>query len=241
MTDIEEDILNKANTFFRNIGVAFTISPSRRHENMYLLQSTNSMCDVKLSIVPNDHIYISSISKCDGMYSGTKLLQHIIEFGKYIQVRYIELVDGSMISSNTCSSGLPFTAVDILTTGTSWYNKFGFVNNTTYTDNIYNAQIANSVFNDVINEDILTRFNTVFFVTDGHLVKNVLSTLKELYLNKTSTTELTHGQCDVLTELFMYLENIIQYNPKLKLQLMHGGKRVTKRKKYKKKRTKNRR
>lgn len=106
-------------------------------------------------------VYIKSIEKCDGLYSGTMLLRHIIEFGKYMQVLYIELVDGSMISSNACSSGMPFTAFDILTTGSSWYNKFGFISDTTDTDNVYNARIANSVFNNIISDtQILSQFNS---------------------------------------------------------------------------------
>ena len=55
-------------------------------------------------------------------------------FGKQISVQYIELADRSIVDSNICkSNSVAFTAFEILTSCSSWYNKHGFRNK--YTDN----------------------------------------------------------------------------------------------------------
>lgn len=232
---METFILTCANAFFNKFNVNFSITFVNKHtkraslyedpfnytmNNYYYLQST-SQCKMILSIKPSEYIYVNQFEKCRH-HSGGVLLNHIIEFGKYMHVQFIALFDGSLVSSNTCHEAIAFAAFEILTVGKSWYNRFGFTNDTIESNRAPNELIANSQFNTIItNESMLDKFNKLFFNTDGYTVRQILQSLKHLYLNKTCTAVLTTAQCGILTDITLLLNDTIHYNPSLKLMLTY--------------------
>jgi len=104
-----------------------------------------------LSILPGQYIYIHNIEKCSQL-TGTEKLKRVIDFGKHIKVKYIRLYDGSCVASNTCLF-IALASFEILTTGNSWYNKFGFRSPTSDLEESYNKFIGRIPFEKLINFD----------------------------------------------------------------------------------------
>jgi hypothetical protein len=164
-------------------------------------------------------------------------LQKIIDFGRHIHVKYIELSDESMVDSNTCKSSVALAAFEILTSGSSWYNKHGFKSEYHDNETIQNEKISNTLFDKIITEKIKKNFKNQFFETNGKTLKDVLLELKHRYLKRGYTELLDQEQCKTIEDLTMYLNyEIIVYNNRLKLFL--GGKKQ-KKTKHKKQNTKN--
>jgi hypothetical protein len=164
-------------------------------------------------------------------------LQKIIAFGRHLHVKYIELADESMVDSNTCKSSVALAPFDILTTGSSWYNKQGFKSEDHDNDTTQNTIISNNLFDDTIPIEITTKFKKEFsdITTTRKTIKDVLLELKKRYLKREYTESLNHQQCETIKDLTMHLYETIHYNNTLKLFL--GGKK-TKQNKTKQNKTK---
>jgi hypothetical protein len=236
-----DELLHNINSFFKDINLSFTINkqsdPIHNYENNYFLMSTK--CEIYLSIYPTKYIYINNIEKCLP-YTGTEILQKIIAFGRQLPVQYIELADYSMVDSNICKLSVAFAAFEILTSGSSWYNKQGFRSKDTDNDTIQNKIISNSLFDTIIPENIKIIFKEQFsdIITIDRTIKDVLLELKHRYLKRVYTELLNEQQCKTIKDLTMYLNDIIVYNNNLKLFL--GGKKLKKTKNKKNKKNKTR-
>jgi hypothetical protein len=240
MVDEMDELLHKVNGFFKDMNLSFTIHKQidaiNNNDNNYFFKP--NVCNIFLTIYPKKYIYINNIEKCLD-YTGTEILQKIIKLGSYLQVEYIELSDYSMVDSNTCNSSVAFAAFEILTSGSSWYNKHGFKSTDHDNDTIQNAIMSNKLFDIIIPEQIKINFKHLFpdIITINKTIKDVLLELKHRYLKRGYTETLNEEQCNAINDLTMYLnDNVIFYNNRLKLFL--GGKKQKQKQKQKTK-TKN--
>jgi hypothetical protein len=140
------------------------------------------------------YIYVDSLSKCilkDGMkLTGTDIVKKIINFGKYINVSAIKLSDGSIMYIDNKECMFPLPKFFILTTGISWYNKYGFISKE-YQDEIeYNESVRNLSVKDYLTlidsrsnnqNDSLNKFINLFPEIDPtiHSIGATLSILSE--------------------------------------------------------------
>jgi len=262
ISDEIDTLLLTINSFFSDINITFKIKQNydRIHkETNYFLSSEK--CRLYLSIYPKKYIYINNIQKCEP-YTGTQLLQKIKDFGKSIDVQYIELFDAAGISSNTCDF-FAFAPFDILTTGNSWYNKNGFINKTTEFEKETNKIISNlsldtlleidtfvSIISSYLNEDEIFKLekNILSLKKDSNLIKqefkinfpdintsnsikNILLEIKQRFLNKNFTETLNPEQCETISSLSLFLDDIIVYEHTLRFYI--GGTSKKKRRRYK--------
>ena len=151
----ETTIIKTVNTIFKEQGLhnlkfnnSFNID--KRNNHVYTFDVVSPLEDEVIGIKCNifqpefsiiyknsgeKRINIHFISKC-GEYSGTRILNTIIEIGKELGVNYIKLEDDASVSMQHCGatnnnqglSNFSFSIanLDLLATGMSWYNKFGF-------------------------------------------------------------------------------------------------------------------
>lgn len=89
----------------------------------------------------NDYIELFKLNRCH--FQGTTNLQTLIKYAQYlkntlkINLNYITLEDASSIPS----SNIQLWLLSILTTGESWYNKFGFKSHNYNNEKIENNKI----------------------------------------------------------------------------------------------------
>ena len=106
------------------------------NDEIFNIHSKGESCSSLL--VSGNRIYILSLKKC-GINSGNKLLKNIENLVRQIQeIDYIELYDSSTILLNGIEIDLAF--LKILSTGKSWYNKYGYVS-----DNYNNEKSENDL------------------------------------------------------------------------------------------------
>jgi len=236
----ENELLDNINSFFKDMNLSFTIRKQvdriHNNDNNYFLMS--NVCKIYLSICPTKYIYINNIEKCLD-YTGTEILQKIIDLGRHLHVEYIELSDYSMVDSNTCKkSSVSLAAFEILTSGSSWYNKQGFKSEYYEIEKEKNTIISNTLFDRIIPENIKKIFEEQFpdIITIDKTLKDVLLELKHRYLKRVYTELLNEQQCKTIEILTMHLNDIIVYNND-NLKLVLGGKKQ--KTKNKKQKTKN--
>jgi hypothetical protein len=152
-------LLGNINDFFE-VG-DFEIKNVSGQRDIHVQSNTLSLY---LSILPGQYIYIHNIEKCSQL-TGTEKLKKVIDFGKHIKVKYIRLYDGSCVASNTCLF-IALASFEILTTGNSWYNKFGFRSPTSDLEKSYNTFIGEIPFITLIDFDIfLQNIHTYIFLS----------------------------------------------------------------------------
>ena len=79
-------------------------------------------------MINDDYIYIKWLSKC-GIIKGPNFLKNISILAEKLnqkgkQIKYIELYDASHIA--ICNKDICLRTIKILTTGSSWCNKYGY-------------------------------------------------------------------------------------------------------------------
>ena len=94
-----------------------------------------------------DNIYIDRLDKCSD--SGTILLSKIKDVAQKLGLKYVSLVNGSEIVGYKHSFSLSY--LQILTTGQSWYNKYGYVSSN------YKKELANN--KKIIAEPFIKTFD----------------------------------------------------------------------------------
>jgi hypothetical protein len=256
--------LQVLNALFLKFELTFHILSQSEKKIIYKTQN-DERCIITIDLVkkPIKHLYVKSLEKCDPN-SGTEILLEIIEFGKRINVPFIQLTDASYID------GLNLFVLEILTTGQSWYNRFGFMSPNHSEEVKFNAYIAQLPFATLTDYKnylrsihqfpmIAQRKKITGNLTSGNLqseflgqfpqfnpddsIQHILTQLKQQYLNKYSTEELDEEQMEVVEDLLEYLEHLIYYDSDLyyHIKKMAGGKKrricKSKRKKRKRKNT----
>jgi hypothetical protein len=97
--------------------------------------------DCALFVIYPDHIYITGLHKC-GTTTGNNLLEKFDLLAQQIpNMNYIKLDDDSTIK--ICGQQIQLYTLKILTTGQSWYNKYGYVSDDTKYEKAANAKIIN--------------------------------------------------------------------------------------------------
>jgi len=96
-------------------------------------------------------IELDNLNKCYNK-SGSVNLEKIINYGKYLKKNYniidkIELLDASTIYDEKISLWL----LSILSTGMSWYNRFGFVSPNHEVEQEYNSKFLRMQFNEFLD------------------------------------------------------------------------------------------
>jgi len=96
-------------------------------------------------------IELDNLNKCYNK-SGSVNLEKIINYGKYLKKNYniidkIELLDASTIYDKRISLWL----LSILSTGMSWYNRFGFVSPNHEVEQEYNSKFLRMQFNEFLD------------------------------------------------------------------------------------------
>jgi hypothetical protein len=102
----------------------------------------------------NDKVlYLGELNQCNDK-SGTVNLNKIKEYGKYLKsiniIDKIELYDSSTIHGKKISLAL----LSILSTGMSWYNRFGFISKKFKQEQENNAKFLIMTFKNFLNECI---------------------------------------------------------------------------------------
>jgi hypothetical protein len=98
-------------------------------------------------------LYLGELNQCNDK-SGTVNLNKIKEYGKYLKsiniIDKIEFYDSSTIYGKKISLSL----LSILSTGMSWYNRFGFISKNFKQEEENNAKFLIMTFKDFLNECI---------------------------------------------------------------------------------------
>ena len=91
---------------------------------------------------------ISILAKCNGI-NGDSLLKMIDQLAASIPfVEYIKLTDRAHVM--TCGVDINLAHLKILTTGTSWYNRFGYKSSDHHADVAHNAVVINGTMNQAL-------------------------------------------------------------------------------------------
>jgi hypothetical protein len=114
----------------------------------------------QIVIEEKDYIYIDLIGKC-GTASGTSIIKAIEDFAHKCKYRKLGLEDDSRLG--TRSVRLPegglcemfLSAISILTTGETWYNKLGYKSEWYDKEVAHNKRIIAKPFLSFMNKDVL--------------------------------------------------------------------------------------
>jgi hypothetical protein len=230
-------ILLTANDIFKVLNIEFKITYV--DTNIYFLiyayvyPNTTNKCIIcfHVFLTLNDkHIYLDALEKCPPENNGTDILLKIIDLGRILQVKYIELEDSSFF--NIGNNSYLIAPLEILTTGKSWYNKYGFESSEIKDEIIQNDSISKMSFKNVLDnilegkniyEEFSENFPDIINRDEDKTIKDVLTEVKNRYLNKNDSEKLTQEQKDVLDNLLVYLNSIIYYNTNLKLKFNYNS------------------
>ncbi len=231
------DELQVLNDMFRQFDLQFEIVS--QSDNKIIFKSDNGdRCIITIELRKRQHsrhIYVNSLEKC-APYSGTEILEQIVQFGKEMNVDYITLSDKSSIG--------PFNlyVLEILTTGQSWYNRLGFYSSVHAQEVEFNTFVSQLPFETLMIyrkylshiqsfPQIYAEKNTLgnvkyaqskvvqfsSFLEDfpqfhpEQSIRDILTSIKQQYLFKGSTETLTEEQTESLAALLNYLSLLIYY------------------------------
>ena len=228
----QEYLLFLLNSYFKKLGLVFTIFRSRIPRDYISYEVSKTICNnvfgLKISVYPNNNINIEYLSSCKNK-NGSEILGRIKKFACKIGSKEIKLDDGQYLDVNILSSEEAieeFCYIDIATTGDSWYNKMGFhrkgVNPTE--DKMRNKELSKIPLIEIINNksDIVAFEKSFEIDTDINIrdpINKIFTIIKRDYLkNKTKT--LTMDQFNIITRIiskylkryFIY-DTILYYNP----------------------------
>jgi hypothetical protein len=166
-----------------------------------------------------EYLYVYNIEKYEN-FSGTKIMKKTIELGKKLNVKYIELCDNAMFNLGDYTDlSIALAPFHIITTGTSWYNKFGFKSDNTSNEMIENEKIKNLSLIDIVDGRYCKRFKENFpeYDINKKKIKEIFDYLKRTYINnKRERKKMTHSQSYLLEDLTLDLFYILSYEPTLR-------------------------
>jgi hypothetical protein len=214
-----EDIF--ADTF----GIKFTsniVFDSIHNTNAYEIKSVineNNKSKINFTYKENEYLYVYNIEKYENV-SGTTIMKKVIELGKKLNVKYIELCDYAMFNLGDYKElSISLAPFHIITTGSSWYNKLGFKSESTKDEIIENEKKINLYLSDLIDGEYCARFKESFLECDieKETLKQIFVYLKKTYINhKQERKKMTYLQSNLLEELTLDLFYILCYEPSLR-------------------------
>jgi hypothetical protein len=124
-------------------------------------------------------LYINSIVKSNN-YSGSEILQKIIDVCKRTGIKTIKLRDQSFIRNEKNIGLFSLHDLYLLSGDTSWYTKFGFTKNKQFNY----TKLLNSKFNEICENSELIKFTKSFVNTSNKSVKDVFKELRSKNVSK---------------------------------------------------------
>ena len=166
-----------------------------------------------------EYLYVYHIEKYKN-FSGTTIMKKVIELGKKLKVRYIELCDYAMFNLGDYKDlSISLAPFHIITTGSSWYNKLGFKSDNTNDEILENEKTINLYLCDLVDNEYCERFQEEFPEIDikNKTLKQIFVYLKQTYIsNKPERKKMTYFQSYLLEDLTLDLYYILSYEPTLK-------------------------
>lgn len=181
----------------------------------------NESNNIKLNFTykEDEYLYVYNIEKFNN-FSGTTIMRKVIELGKKLNVKYIELCDYAMFNLGDYKDlSICLASFHIVTTGSSWYNKLGFKSESTNDELIENEKIINLYLCDLIDEEYYERFQESFPDIDieEKTLKEIFVYLKQIYINnKPERKKMTNTQSKIVEDLTLDLLYKLSYEPSLK-------------------------
>jgi len=121
-------------------------------------KNSNALCI--LFTIKDNHIYISTLNRCDDI-RGYQSLINIFNLAQQLQnIEYIRLIDASEIL--ICANEISLTTIKILTTGHSWYNSLGYKSKNYENEQRVNQIIIEKEYNkflDTVLESLITKYS----------------------------------------------------------------------------------
>jgi hypothetical protein len=223
----EEYLLSLLNSYFKKLGLVFTIFRSIRARDYISFEVSKVICNnvfgLKISVYPNNDINIEYLSSCQNK-SGSEILGIIKKFACKIGCREIKLDDGQYLDVKIFPTLIEeaieeFCYIDIATTGDSWYNKMGFHRKgaNPIEDKLRNKELSKIPLIEIINkESDIVAFQKAFEMdTDininDSINKNFTIIKRDYFKNKTKP--LTIKQVNIINLLTSkYLKRHFSYN-----------------------------
>jgi hypothetical protein len=235
----QEYLLFLLNSYFKSLGLVFTIFRSIRARDYISYEVSKTICNnifgLKISVYPNNNINIEYLSSCKNK-SGSEILGRIKKFACKIDCREIKLDDGQYLDVKVLLTSIEesnkvfwiedFCYIDIATTGDSWYNKMGFHRKRAnpIEDKLRNEELSKIPLIEIINnESDIVAFQKAFEIdTDINIydsINKIFIIIKRDYL-KNKRKPLTMDQFNIITRIiskylkrhFIY-DTILYYHP----------------------------
>lgn len=166
-----------------------------------------------------EYLYVYNIEKYEN-FSGTTIMKKIIDLGKKLNVKYIELCDCAMFNLGDYKDfSICLASFHIVTTGSSWYNKIGFKSDTTNDELLKNEKLISLYLCDLIDDEYCERIQESFPEIDieKKTLKQIFDYLKQIYINnKLDRKKMTNNQSKIVEDLTLDLLYILSYEPSLK-------------------------
>jgi hypothetical protein len=202
--------------------------------------------------IEDDLIMVDNLYKCDSG-SGTTLLHKVEQFAREFGIFKIKLEDASTITT-PCEKRFSLQMLSILTTGKSWYNKLGYIQNPKKQRlmDSHNSILIQTRFADFIDmvkktiqEDEKNEFNNLI-----ENIKDILdfeSTVQDVFI-KIKDMFKNGKHCDIvieeqLTSLIYYIKRsrILNINYDDEVKILHTGKGIQRKRNPTKKQKKTKR
>jgi hypothetical protein len=181
--------------------------------------SENNKSIINFTYKEAEYLYVYNIEKYEN-YSGTTIMKKVIELGKKLNVKYIELCDYAMFNLGDYKDlSLSLAPFHIITTGSSWYNKLGFKSDNTNDEILENEKTINLYLCDLVDNEYCERFQEEFPEIDikNKTLKQIFIYLKQTYVNnKPERKKMTYSQSYLLEDLTLDLFYILSYEPTLR-------------------------
>ena len=211
--------------FADTFGIEFTskiIFDSIHKTNALEIKSVineNNTKKINFTYKEAEYLYVYNIEKYKN-YSGTTIMKKVIELGKKLNVKYIELCDCAMFKLGDYKDlSICLAPFHIITTGFSWYNKLGFKSDATNDEILENEKIINLYLFDLVDDEYCERFQETFPEIDieEKTLKQIFVYLKEIYINnKPERKKMTYLQSHLLEDFTLDLYDILSYEPTLR-------------------------
>ena len=228
ITPRQEYLLSLLNSYFKKLGLVFTIFRSIRPRDYISYEVSRTICNnlfgLKISVYPNNNINIEYLSSCKNK-NGSEILGRIKKFACKIGCREIKLDDGQYLDVKVLPTSIEepieeFCYIDIATTGDSWYNKMGFHRKGVdpIEDKLRNEELSKIPLIEIINnESDIVAFQKAFEMdADINIhdsINKICTIIKRDYF-KNKTKPLTMDQFKIITRIISkYLKRHFIYNP----------------------------
>ena len=158
-TNIKLDTIEEQCDYYNSSQDIFIFKEANKNTIRITNKRDGASCG-QIIIEEKDYIYIDLIGKC-GTASGTAVIKTIEDFARKCKYRKLGLEDDSRLG--TRSVRLPegglcemfLSAISILTTGETWYNKLGYKSEWYDKEVAHNKRIIAKPFLSFMNKDVL--------------------------------------------------------------------------------------